>query len=191
LEQRRYIVKPEEETEMTDLLPDEAGASAAPQPRHWKEVAAEGRAGRTGRIAREVEDCLGVAEMPTGEIRNDRRLGVAAALADITPGDEVEGQLTAQLLMVHGMAVDCVRAARDSLKEERVRLAYLTHAARMVSLYARHIDKIEQRRDVGEWRAITRRERAETAALEAALRGSLGPARYGAKAPDAGKGPTI
>src|SRR5262249_26642791 len=128
-----------EESEMTDLLPAEAGANASPQPaRHWKEAAAEGRAGRTDRIAREVEDCLGVAEMPPSDIRADRRLAVATALADITPGDEVEGQLTAQLLTVHGMAMDCARAARDTLKEERVRLAYLTHAARMVSLYARH-----------------------------------------------------
>ena len=159
---------------MTDLLPVEAGESAAPQPaRHWREAAAEGRAGRTGRIAREVEDCLGVAEMAANEVRADRRLAVAAALADITPGDEVEGQLTAQLLMVHGMAMDCVRAARDTVKEERVRLAYLTHAARMVSLYARHIGKIEQRRDLADWRAITKRERAEEALIDAALKGNL------------------
>ncbi|MCI0430300.1 MAG: hypothetical protein L0210_07145 [Rhodospirillales bacterium] len=176
---------------MTDLLPAEAGASTAAQPRHWKEVAAEARAGRTGRIAREVEDCLGVEEMPASEIRDDRRLAVAAALADITPGDEVEAQLASQLLTVHGLVVDCVRAARDTLKEERVRLAYLSHAARMVSLYARHIDKLEQRRDAAEYRAIARRERAETALLEAALRGSLGPARNGAKAAETGTGPTV
>ncbi len=173
---------------MTDLLPAEAGASAAAQPaRHWKEAAAEGRAGRTGRIAREIEDCLGVAELPASEVRSDRRLAVAAALADITPGDEVEGQLTSQLLMVHGMAMDCVRAARDTLKEERVRLAYLTHAARMVSLYARHIGKLEQRRDLAEWCAITRRERAEEALIEAALKGNLGSTRSGTKAAPAGK----
>jgi hypothetical protein len=174
---------------MTDLLPTEAGASEAPQPaRHWKEVAAEGRAGRPGRIAREVEDCLGVAELPASEIRRDRQLGVATALADITPGDEVEGQLTAQLLMVHGMAMDCVRAARDSLREERVRLAYLTHAARMVSLYARHIGKLEQRRDAAEWRATTRRERAEVALIEAALKRDLEATRNGTKPAPAGNG---
>jgi len=162
------------ETEMTDQLPAETTVIVTPQPaRHWKEVAAEGRAGRTGRIAREVEDCLGVAEVPTSEMRADRRLGVAAALADITPGDEVEGQLTAQLLTVHGMAMDCARAARDTLKEERVRLAYLTHAARMVSLYARHVGKIEQRRDLADWRAIAKRERAEEALIDAALKGNL------------------
>ena len=167
---------------MTDLLPVEAGESGAPAPaRHWK-AAAEGRAGRTGRIAREVEDCLGVAEMSASEVRADRRLAVAAALADITPGDEVEGQL------VHGMAVDCVRAARDTLKEERVRLAYLAHAARMVSLYARHMGKLEQRRDLAEWRAITRRERTQDALIEAALKGDLGTARNDTKPAPAGNG---
>jgi len=90
--------------------------------------------------------------------------------------------------MVHGMAMDCVRAARDTLKEERVRLAYLTHAARMVSLYARHIGKLEQRRDLAEWRAVTRRERAEEAIIEAALKGNLGPTRAGTKAAPAGNG---
>src|SRR5882724_12620451 len=176
---------------MTDLLPTEAGASEAPQPaRHWKEVAAEGRAGRTGRIAREVEDCLGVAELPASEIRSDRRLALAAALADITPGDEVEGQLTAQLLMAHGMAMDCVRAARDTLKEERVRLAYLSHAARMVSLYARHMGKLEQRRDAAEWREVTRRERAETALIEAAPKRDLDATRNGTKSAPAGNGRT-
>ncbi|MGE0116452.1 MAG: hypothetical protein AB7S71_05590 [Dongiaceae bacterium] len=172
---------------MTDLLATEAGTTAAQPARHWKEAAAEGRARRTGRVAREVEDCLGVEEMPAGEIRGDRRLAVAAALADIAPGDEIEAQLTSQLLMVHGMAVDCMRAARDSVKEERVRLAYLSHAARMVSLYARHIGKLEQRRDLAEWRTITRRERTENAFIEAALRGNLGPTRNGAATVPAGK----
>jgi len=167
---------------MTDLLPAETGASAAPQPpaRHWKEAAAEGRAGRTGRIAREVEDCLGVAEMSASEVRADRRLGVAAALADLTPGDEVEGQLTAQLLMVHGMAMDCVRATRDTLKAERVRLAYLTHAARMVSLYARHVGKLEQRRDEAGRRARAKSARTEDALIAAALSCTLDRFRAGA-----------
>ncbi|HUL07530.1 MAG TPA: hypothetical protein VLV76_14425 [Candidatus Acidoferrum sp.] len=173
---------------MTDLLPAETGATAAPQPaRHWKEAAAEGRAGRTGRIAREVEDCMGVAEMSASEVRADRRLGVAAALADITPGDEVEGQLTAQLLMVHGMAMDCVRAARDTVKEERVRLAYLTHAARMVSLYARHVGKLEQRRDLAGQRARAKLARTEDALIAAAMSGTLDRFRAGTGVAAAGE----
>jgi hypothetical protein len=177
------------EIEMTDLLPETAGASTPAAPaRHWTEAVAEGRAQRTGRIAREVEDCLGVEVMPANEIRGDRRLAVATALADIRPGDEIEAQLTSQLLTVHGIAMDCARAARDTLKEERVRLSYLTHAARMVSLYARQIDKLEQRRELAEWREITKRQRTEDALIEAALRGTLGPTRNGAKAAPAGNG---
>jgi hypothetical protein len=125
--------------------------------------------------------------MPASEIRADRRLAVAAALADITPGDEVEGQLTAQLLMVHGMAMDCVRAARDTLKEERVRLAYLTHAARMVALYARHIGKLEQRRGQADGRAGAKRERSADAIIAAALSGTLDRYRAGASVAAAGE----
>jgi hypothetical protein len=52
---------------MTDLLPAETGASAAPQAPLEGGSSRRPR-GRTGRIAREVEDCLGVAEMPASEV---------------------------------------------------------------------------------------------------------------------------
>jgi hypothetical protein len=84
---------------MTDS--EETMPPAAPA-QHWTQAAAEGRANRTGRIAREVEDCLGVAEMSRNEMRSDRRVAVATALADIRPADEIEGMLTTQLLTVHG-----------------------------------------------------------------------------------------
>jgi hypothetical protein len=172
---------------MTNPVPAET-TPAAPPTRHWSEAAAEGRATRTGRIAREVEDCLGVEEMPCNEIRGDRRLAVAAALADIQPADEIEAMLTTQLLTVHGLAMDCARSARDSVKEERVRLSYMVHAARMVSLYARHVDKVERRREWAEWRAITAQERAKDALLEAAFRAASAPRPAPAGAPAAAKG---
>jgi len=67
-----------------------------------------------------------VAELPASEIRSDRRLALARRWPTSRPATRFEGQLTSQLLTVHGMAMDCVRAARDTLKEERVRLAYLS-----------------------------------------------------------------
>jgi hypothetical protein len=113
---------------------------------------------------------------------------VAAALADIRPADEIEAMLTTQLLTVHGLAMDCARSARDSVKEERVRLSYMVHAARMVSLYARHVDKVERRREWAEWRAITAQERAKDALLEAAFRAASAPRPAPAGAPAAAKG---
>ncbi|HZE11716.1 MAG TPA: hypothetical protein VE034_09075, partial [Burkholderiales bacterium] len=61
---------------------------------------------------------------------------------------------------------------------------------RMVSLYARHIGKLEQRRDAAEWREVTRRERAETALIEAALKRDLDATRNGTKSAPAGNGRT-
>lgn len=159
---------------MTESMPAETPPAAA-SAQHWTQVAAEGRANRTGRIAREVEDCLGVEEMAHDDVRCDRRVAVATALADIRPADEIEGMLTAQLLTVHGLAMDCARSARDSVKEERVRLSYMVHAARMVSLYARHVDKIERRREWAEWRAATAHERAQDAIIEAAFKAAASP----------------
>ena len=161
---------------MTAPMPAEK-APNGPPAQHWTQAAAEGRANRTGRIAREVEDCLGVEELPAGDMRKDRRVAVATALADIRPADEIEGMLTSQLLTVHGLAMDCARSARDSLKEERVRLSYMVHAARMISLYARHVDRIERRRDLAEWRAITAQERAQDALIEAAYKAASAPPR--------------
>ena len=125
--------------------------------------------------------------MPRNEIRGDRRLAVAAALADIRPADEIEAMLTTQLLTVHGLAMDCARSARDSVKEERVRLSYMVHAARMVSLYARHVDKIERRREWAEWRAASAQQRAEDAIIAAALKAASAPRPAPAGGPAAAK----
>lgn len=171
---------------MTDSMPAETTPTAA-SAQHWTQAAAEGRANRTGRIAREVEDCLGVEEMPRNDVRSDRRLAVATALADIRPADEIEAMLTSQLLTVHGLAMDCARSARDTVKEERVRLSYMVHAARMVSLYARHVDKIERRREWAEWRAATAQERAQEAIIAAAFKAASAQRPAHAGGPTAGK----
>jgi len=142
-------------TEMTEQTPAEA-AEAAPETKETQELlalAAQGRVQRPGRVAREVEDCLSIGAAATGETQSHRRMATAAALADIAPTDEVESMLTSQLLTVHGLAMDCVRSARDPAKEEELRLAYLSHAGRLLSLYSRQVGRLEHRRDWSEARA--------------------------------------
>jgi hypothetical protein len=145
-------------------------ARAAAAGTDWPGLAAEGRAQRPGRIARAVEDCLGTDTARNDEQPEDRRLATAAALADIGPADEIETMLTTQLLTVHGLAMDCVRAARDPGREEKLRLAYLGHAGRLLSLYSRHVNRLEGRRDWSEARAqeaeLKRRQVADRAAAE-------------------------
>lgn len=102
---------------------------------------------RSGRAAREVAECLAIGDRPSTQVQDDRRAATAAALSDIEPGDELQSLLTAQLLTVHGMAMDCVRSARDPAREEPLRLAYLGHAGRLLSLFSRHVGRLERHRD--------------------------------------------
>ena len=110
-------------------------------------LAAQQRDERSGRAAREVAECLAIGDRPSAQIQEDRRAATAAALADIEPGDELQSLLIAQLLTVHGMAMDCVRSARDPAREEPLRLAYLGHAGRLLSLFSRHVGRLERHQD--------------------------------------------
>jgi len=139
-------------TEQTPTTTAEAPAETQ-ETQELQALATQGRAQRPGRVAREVEDCLRIGAASAGETQADRRMGTAAALADIGPNDEIESMLTSQLLTVHGMAMDCVRSARDPAKEEELRLAYLGHAGRLLSLYARQVGRLENRRDWSQVRA--------------------------------------
>jgi hypothetical protein len=143
--------------------------------RNWLEAAAAARAQRPGRIAREVQDCLGIDPVPTAESQDERRVAVATALADIAPGDEVEGMLTTHLLSTHALAMDCVRSASVGVADDRLRLAYMAQAGRLLSLYARSVDRLERRREWSEWRARAARERAQESAIYRALSGQPAP----------------
>jgi hypothetical protein len=64
------------------------------------------------------------------------------------------------------MAMDCVRSARDPAREEPLRLAYLGHAGRLLSLFSRHIGRLQGHRDWCEARvqeALLHLQRAEAA----------------------------
>jgi hypothetical protein len=111
------------------------------------------RAQRQDRIAKEVQDCLGIDRVSSQEGMNGRRLAVATALADIAPTDEVEGMLTTHLLSTHAMAMDCVRSASEGPRDDRLRLSYMALAGRLLSIYARHVDRLERHRDWSEARA--------------------------------------
>src|SRR5215471_10861796 len=83
--------------------------------------------------------------------------------------------LTTHLLSTHALAMDCVRSASVGVADDRVRLAYMAQAGRLLSLYARSVDRLERRREWSEWRARAARERAQEAALARALSDQFGP----------------
>ena len=136
---------------MTEETPTTSGEAAettdGQDVRDLLEQSARRREERSGRVAREVAECLSIGDASSTQLQADRRAATAAALSDIEPGDEVQSLLVAQLLTVHGMAMDCVRSARDTAREEPLRLAYLGHAGRLLSLFSRHVARLERRHD--------------------------------------------
>src|SRR5262245_15965359 len=102
--------------------------------------AAAARVQRHGRIAQEVQDCLGIDRMSAQEGQDRQRASVATALADIAPANEVEGMLTTHLLSTHAMAMDCVRSSSEGARDDRLRLTYMALAGRLLSIYARQLD---------------------------------------------------
>jgi len=115
--------------------------------------AAAATAQRQGRIAQEVQDCLGIDRLSAQQGQDRQRLSVATALADIAPANEVEGMLTTHLLSTHAMAMDCVRSSSEGTRDDRLRLSYMALAGRLLSIYARQLDRLERHRDWSEARA--------------------------------------
>jgi hypothetical protein len=136
-------------TEQTPTTSDEATAEATGgvdvQP--LLERAARRLDERSGRVAREVAECLAIGDTPSPRVQEDRRAATEAAFTDVEPGDEIASLLVAQLMTVHGMAMDCVRSARDPAREERLRLAYLGHSGRLLSLFSRHVGRLDRHND--------------------------------------------
>ena len=136
-------------TEQTPPTSDETAAEATDgvdvQP--LLERAARRLEERSGRVAREVAECLAIGDTPSHQVQEDRRAATAAAFTDVEPGDEISSLLVAQLMTVHGMAMDCVRSARDPAREERLRLAYLGHSSRLLSLFSRHVGRLDRHND--------------------------------------------
>ena len=136
-------------TEETSATGDETAAEATDgvDVKPLLERAARRLEERSGRVAREVAECLAIGDTPSDQVQEDRRAATAAAFTDVEPGDEISSLLIAQLMTVHGMAMDCVRSARDPAREERLRLAYLGQSGRLLSLFSRHVGRLDRHKD--------------------------------------------
>lgn len=136
-------------TEETPTTSDETAEEAmdGPDVRAALERAARRLEERSGRVAREVAECLAIGDTPSHQVQADRQAATEAAFTDVEPGDEFASLLVTQLMTVHGMAMDCVRSARDPAREERLRLAYLGHAGRLLSLFSRHVGRLDRHND--------------------------------------------
>lgn len=69
-----------------------------------------------------------------------------AALAGIAPRDAMEGMLAAQMVAVHDAAMDRLHDATDPYRPVPCREADARLAARLMTLYGRHMDLLDRRR---------------------------------------------
>jgi len=92
-------------------------------------------------------------ELPEGE--ENRRLAAAMALMkEIAPRNGLEGMLAAQMVGVHGTAMDCLHRAMQPGQSGEVRNRELQHATRLLGLCARQIEALDRHRAEGRSRLL-------------------------------------
>jgi hypothetical protein len=123
----------------------------------------EGLAAATGtgelslqtRLVREVIDALWI---PFDLPEEDQSVQLDAAYAlmrEIAPRDAMEGLLTAQMVGVHGAAMDCLRRAMQPGQSDDVRESALKLAASLLKLYPRQLEALDRRRGRGSHHRVT------------------------------------
>ena len=69
-----------------------------------------------------------------------------AALDGIAPRDAMEGMLAAQMVVVHDAAMNCLHDATDPRRPFPCRDSDMRLAARLMTLYGRHMELLDRRR---------------------------------------------
>ena len=82
-----------------------------------------------------------------GEEQARAMAGTLAALRAIAPRDGIEGMLAAQMVCAHGAAIDFTGRAMDGARHVNARATYMRQAARLMALFIRQMEALEQRRD--------------------------------------------
>ncbi|MEQ1865460.1 MAG: hypothetical protein ABL996_12535 [Micropepsaceae bacterium] len=88
----------------------------------------------------------------------DRRTKAQAALAtlvSLSPRNELEGMLGAQLIACHNAAMECFRQATDPAQQPQMRHENLAHAGRLSRAYAALVEARDRRRGEGLPKTVT------------------------------------
>lgn len=92
------------------------------------------------------------------ENEKDRRTKAQAALAalvSLSPRNELEGMLGAQLIACHNAAMECFRKAADPAQRPQMRNENLAHAGRLSRAYAALVEALDRRRGEGLPKTVT------------------------------------
>src|SRR5262245_58269321 len=89
------------------------------------------------------------ADSDPEEIRRERHAAVDA-LIGITPGDELEGVIAAQLIAAHNAAMECYRRAMIGEQTFEGRRENLSQANKLSRTYAALLDTLNRHRGKGQ-----------------------------------------
>ena len=107
-----------------------------------------------GQLARQTTNALYLK--PSND--DDRRAKAEAALAalvSLTPQNELEGMLGAQLIACHNAAMECFRQAAHPAQHPQMRSENLAHAGRLSRAYAALVDALDRRRGKSQMKTVT------------------------------------
>jgi len=101
------------------------------------------------RLVREVLDALWVHEDSDADERSAQLEAAYALMREIEPRDAAEGMLAAQMVAVHGAAMDCLRRAMHPGQTEALRDAAMRQATKLLTLFPRQLETLDRRRGKG------------------------------------------
>lgn len=90
-----------------------------------------------------------------GEDRRTKAQAALAALVSLSPRNELEGMLGAQLIACHNAAMECFRKAADPAQRPQMRSENLAHAGRLSRAYAALVEALDRRRGEGLPKTVT------------------------------------
>ena len=86
----------------------------------------------------------------TPEDRQSQMQACLGAMAGIGPGDEVEGMLAVQMVMLHNAAMECSRRAMVKDQPFQSRQMNLNYAAKLSRTFALHMEALDRHRGKGQ-----------------------------------------
>lgn len=72
-----------------------------------------------------------------------------ALMAELNPGDGIEGILVSQMVSVHRMAMECVAQANDNIRHEGIRDVLVNRSIKLMRLFTQQVEALDKHRRGG------------------------------------------
>jgi hypothetical protein len=139
----------------TQAQPDKRStASSSPGPATMRHVGGSSSDAFNTLIARQTAAALYLKPENDAD-RRTKAEAALAALVSLSPRNELEGMLGAQMIACHNAAMECFRKAADPAQQPQMRDENLAHAGRLSRAYAALVEALDRRRGEGLPKTVT------------------------------------